>query len=64
MVSGHGLEVALEQLAARAGVPVELTIETGGRLPEALEVAAFYLVSESLTNIGKYAGANAATVEA
>jgi signal transduction histidine kinase len=63
VVSGHGLEVALEQLVARSGVPVELTVTTGGRLPEALEVAAFYLVSEALTNIGKYAGANAASVE-
>lgn len=63
VVSGHGLEVALEQLVARSGVPVELTIDTGGRLPEALELAAFYLVSEALTNIGKYAGADAARVE-
>ena len=63
VVSGHGLEVALEQLVARSGVPVELMIETDGRLPEALELAAFYLVSEALTNIGKYAGANAARVE-
>ena len=63
VVSGHGLEVALEQLVARAGVPVELRIDSGGRLPEALEVAAFYLVSEALANIGKYAGASAAKVE-
>jgi signal transduction histidine kinase len=63
VVSGHGLDVALEQLAARAPVPVKLSIDTDGRLPEALEVAAFYLVSESLANVGKYARASAASVE-
>jgi signal transduction histidine kinase len=40
-----------------------LTVATEDRLPEALEVAAYYLVSESLANIGKYAQATSATVE-
>jgi signal transduction histidine kinase len=63
VVSGHGLEIALEQLAARASVPVRLKVAVRGRLPEHLEVAAFYLVSESLANIGKHANATSATVE-
>ena len=63
VVSGHGLEIALEQLAARAPVPIRLVVELEGRLPERLEVAAFYLVSESLANIGKHASATTATVE-
>jgi signal transduction histidine kinase len=63
VVSAHGLGVALEQAAARAPVPVTLRIETDGRLPEQLEVAAFYLVSESLANVGKYAHASEASVE-
>ncbi|MGH3023935.1 MAG: histidine kinase [Gaiellaceae bacterium] len=63
VVSGHGLEVALEQVAARAPLPVRLNVAVAGRLPEHLEVAAFYLVSESLTNIGKHARATSATVE-
>ena len=63
VVSGHGLEVALEQLAARGSVPVRLKVAVGTRLPERLEVAAFYLVSESLANIGKHANASSATVE-
>jgi signal transduction histidine kinase len=63
VVSGHGLAVALEELAARAPVPVRLIVEIEGRLPEALEVAAYYLVSETLTNVGKYAQASEATVE-
>jgi signal transduction histidine kinase len=63
VVSAHGLAVALEQLAARAAVPVRLTVNVAARLPEALEVAAYYLVSEGLANIGKYARASSASVE-
>jgi signal transduction histidine kinase len=63
VVSGHGLAVALEQLAARAPVPVRLSVALAGRLPERLEVTAFYLVSESLANVGKHANATSATVE-
>jgi signal transduction histidine kinase len=63
VVSGHGLAVALEQLAARAPVPVHLSMQIEGRLPEEVEVAAYYLISESLANIGKHARASAATVE-
>ena len=63
VVSGHGLEIALEQLAARAVVPVRLKVDVEGRLPERLEVAAFYLVSESLANTGKHAYATSASVE-
>jgi len=63
VVSGHGLAVALEQLAARAPVPVHLNVKLEGRFAERLEVAAFYLVSESLANVGKHANATSATVE-
>jgi len=63
VVSGHGLGVALEQLAVLAPVPVRLTVETDGRLTEAIEVAAYYLVCESLTNVGKYSRASSATVD-
>src|SRR5436190_8509533 len=63
VVSGHGLAVALESLAARAAVPVELSVELPGRMQERLEVAAYYVVSESLTNVGKHAEASCATVD-
>ncbi len=63
VVSGHGLAVALEQLAARAPVPVRLSVDIGQRLPERLEVAAFYLVSEGLANIGKHADASSASID-
>jgi signal transduction histidine kinase len=63
VVTGHGLAVALEQLVARAPVPVRISVEIEVRLPEAIEMAAYYLISESLANIGKYAQASSATVE-
>jgi len=62
VLSAHGLAVALESLAARAPVPVRLTVRLDGRLAEAVEVAAYYVVCESLANIGKHARATAATV--
>jgi signal transduction histidine kinase len=62
VVSAHGLPVALEELAARAAVPVALSVELDERLPEPVEVAAFYVVSECLTNIGKHAHATTASV--
>jgi signal transduction histidine kinase len=63
VVSGHGLAVALESLIALAPLPVRLTVALEGRLPEALEVAAYYVVSESLTNIGKHAHATSGAVD-
>jgi signal transduction histidine kinase len=63
VVSGHGLGVALEQLTARSPVPVQLTVDVDGRLPEPLEVAAYYVVSESLANVAKHAQANTALVD-
>lgn len=63
VVSAHGLEVALEQMVAMAPVPVELVVRVDDRLPEALEVAAYYIVSESLANMGKHARASSARVE-
>ncbi len=62
VLSGHGLQVALESLSARAPVPVELSVDLEGRVDERVEVAAYYVVSESLANIGKHAEATSATV--
>jgi signal transduction histidine kinase len=63
VLSGHGLAVALESLAANSAVAVRLTIELDGRLDDSVEVAAYYVVSESLANIAKHAQADAATVD-
>ena len=63
VVSGHGLEVALEQLAVRAPVPVKLHVGIDGRLAEPLELAAYYVVAEGLTNIAKHAQATTASID-
>jgi signal transduction histidine kinase len=63
VLTAHGLPVALESLVARAPVPVRLTVEMDDRVAEPIEVAAYYVVSESLANIGKHARATSATVE-
>ncbi len=62
VVSAHGLAVALEELTAHAALPVDLSVEVDERLPEPVEVAAYYVVSESLTNVGKHAHASMAMV--
>jgi signal transduction histidine kinase len=63
VVTGHGLDVALETLVARAHLPVKLRLDLDGRLAEPIAVAAYYLVSESLTNVAKHACASSATVD-
>ena len=63
VVTGHGLAVALERLAARAPIPVRLTVDLDERLPEGHEIAAYYVVSESLANVAKHAHATVATVD-
>ena len=62
VLSGHGLEVALQSVVALAPVPVQLSVTLEDRLPEQIEVAAYYVVSESLTNIGKHARAASVSV--
>jgi signal transduction histidine kinase len=62
VLTAHGLAVALEQVVARAPLSVSLTVEVGERLPEAVEVAAYYVVTESLVNVGRHARATAASV--
>jgi signal transduction histidine kinase len=61
ILTARGLASALEGLAARAPVPVAIEC-TPERLPPPVEVAAYYVVSEALTNIAKYAQASAASV--
>ena len=62
VLSEHGLEPALRALGARSPVPVELAGSIGGRLPAAVETAAYFVVSESLVNVAKYAQATHAVV--
>jgi signal transduction histidine kinase len=62
VLTERGLEPALQALAARAPVPVRIDADAGERLPGAVESAAYFVVSEGLANVAKYARANEATV--
>jgi signal transduction histidine kinase len=64
ILSEGGLGPALKALARRSPIPVELEVETPARLPEPVEVAAYYVVSEALANAAKHAQASATWVEA
>jgi signal transduction histidine kinase len=63
VLTDRGLGTALETLANRAPVPVELGELPDERLPEAVELAAYFVVAEALTNVAKYAEASHATVQ-
>jgi signal transduction histidine kinase len=58
-----GLEAALKTLARRSPIPVELDVQAESRLPEPIEVAAYYVVSEALTNAAKHARASVVHVD-
>ncbi|AGB21048.1 histidine kinase,GAF domain-containing protein [Mycobacterium sp. JS623] len=63
ILSRGGLGPALKTLARRSAVPVELDLGIDRRLPESVEVAAYYVVAEGLTNAAKYAQASEVTVD-
>jgi signal transduction histidine kinase len=62
ILSEGGLGPALRSLARRAPVPVELDVGNVERLPQQVEVAAYYAVSEALANAGKHANASVVQV--
>jgi PAS domain S-box-containing protein len=62
ILSDKGLVPALEMLAGRAAVPVELCAALDDRLPPPVEAAAYYLVAEALTNAAKHARASCVNV--
>jgi signal transduction histidine kinase len=63
ILSEGGLGPALRTLARRSSVPVVLEVDAEQRLPERIEVAAYYVVSEALTNAAKHASAAAVHVD-
>jgi signal transduction histidine kinase len=62
VLTERGLDVAIETLAARAPLPLTVESDVGERLPEPVEVAAYFAVSEALANVAKYAQATHASV--
>jgi signal transduction histidine kinase len=62
VLTDRGLGAALEALAQRAPLPVDLDEMPDDRLPSAVEAAAYFVVAESLTNVAKYSGAQHASV--
>jgi signal transduction histidine kinase len=62
VLTDRGLGAAVEALAHRAPLPVEIGELPAERVPEHVELAAYFVVSEALTNVAKYASASQATV--
>jgi len=62
VLSERGLEPAVKALARRSPVPVELTLRVPRRLPDRVELGAYYIVSEALANVAKHANAQVVTI--
>jgi signal transduction histidine kinase len=63
VLTDRGLAAALDALVQRTPVPVELRVALPDRLDPAIEAAAYFLVSEALTNITKHARADMVSIE-
>ena len=63
MLAERGLAAALKTIARRSPIPVDLQVRADERLPEPVEVSAYYVVAEALTNAAKHSGASAVSVE-
>lgn len=64
ILSRGGLAPALKTLARRSPIPVALTADISSRMDESVEVAAYYVVAEALTNTAKYAEATEVEITA
>jgi len=63
ILAEYGLARALKTLARRSPIPVDLQVHANERLPEPVEVSAYYVVAEALTNAAKHSRASAVEVE-
>jgi signal transduction histidine kinase len=63
VLADGGLRPALRTLARRSAVPVRLDVGVDGRLPDQIELAAYYVIAEALTNAAKHADASEAQVQ-
>jgi signal transduction histidine kinase len=63
ILADGGLPPALKTLARRSPIPVDLDVQVDRRLPEPVEIAAYYTVAEALTNTAKHARATTADIQ-
>jgi signal transduction histidine kinase len=63
ILTDRGLPTALADMADRSPVPVEVSVELSGRLPEPVESIAYFVVCEALANVAKHSKARRATVD-
>lgn len=64
ILTDRGLAAAVKDIADRAPVPVDIDIRLPGRLPETIEVTAYFVVVEALTNVARHSAATRAAVTA
>jgi signal transduction histidine kinase len=64
ILTERGLGPALSSLAERSPVPATVEVALGERLPAQIEATAYFVVSEALANVGKYAGASSVRIGA
>jgi signal transduction histidine kinase len=62
VLDDRGLDAALSGIAATAPLPVRLRVDVPGRCAPGVEAVAYFVVSETLTNVAKHAGASQAEV--
>jgi signal transduction histidine kinase len=62
VLTDRGLAAALEALAQRMPLPVEIAATPSGRLPDPVEAAVYFVVAEAITNVARYARATHAVV--
>jgi signal transduction histidine kinase len=64
VLTDRGLAAAVHDVAGRSPVPVDVSLALSGRLPSAVEVTAYFVVVEALTNVARHARASRASVTA
>jgi signal transduction histidine kinase len=62
ILEDRGLDAALSAVVARSPIPVELDVDIAQRPPASVESAAYFVVSEALTNVARHANATRAKV--
>jgi signal transduction histidine kinase len=62
VLTDRGLDAAISGLAGKSPVPVEVDVQLPGRLPEAIESTAYFVIAEALTNVAKHSRATQARV--